>query len=171
MSSTLLSTASTKLVYRVTTSRASFARFEFGADLDTLALLVRRQTVLSSTMRTLFALVTAAALLSCCQAGDWRLGVEKHVHSEEEHYHNHVPTTVVASDAMPKDFNWCGASGRHQCVPSWNQHIPKYCGSCWVHGTLSMIQVSRSPSPPHPEQARQSPRGSLVTRSFYGTPS
>jgi len=35
---------------------------------------------------------------------------------------------------MPRAFDWCKNIG---CTPSWNQHIPRYCGACWLHGALS----------------------------------
>jgi len=47
---------------------------------------------------------------------------------------------VLTLDALPKDFSWLDVDGVDMLVPSWNQHIPTYCGSCWLHGTLSMIQ-------------------------------
>ena len=39
-----------------------------------------------------------------------------------------------------EDFTWCDLDGQNNCVASWNQHIPKYCGGCYLHATLSMIQ-------------------------------
>ncbi|DAZ93755.1 TPA: hypothetical protein N0F65_000598 [Lagenidium giganteum] len=38
---------------------------------------------------------------------------------------------------FPKQFDWCEQG---YCVPSWNQHIPQYCGSCFAHGALSSAQ-------------------------------
>lgn len=37
----------------------------------------------------------------------------------------------------PKHFDWCEEG---YCVPSWNQHIPQYCGSCYAHGAMSGAQ-------------------------------
>jgi hypothetical protein len=37
----------------------------------------------------------------------------------------------------PKHFDWCE---KGFCVPSWNQHIPQYCGSCYAHGAMSSAQ-------------------------------
>lgn len=42
---------------------------------------------------------------------------------------------------IPEEFNWCALEdGRSLCGPSWNQHIPKYCGSCWLHSSLTTVQ-------------------------------
>lgn len=39
------------------------------------------------------------------------------------------------------NFTWCDPVGaKNRCAPSWNQHIPQYCGACFLHGTLSMVQ-------------------------------
>ena len=96
-------------------------------------------------MQSSLTLLAAAALFSCVYAGDWRKGVVKHAHSEEEHYFNHTPSVLLAEHSLPKVFNWCDVNGLDLCVSSWNQHIPVYCGACWAHGALSMIQVSCQP--------------------------
>ena len=41
--------------------------------------------------------------------------------------------------ALSGSFNWCDLDGQNHCTTSWNQHIPQYCGSCFAHGTLSML--------------------------------
>jgi hypothetical protein len=54
---------------------------------------------------------------------------------------NAAPLTAVLPEAsLPANFSWLDINGVNMLVPSWNQHIPRYCGSCWLHGTLSMIQ-------------------------------
>ncbi|PNW87367.1 hypothetical protein CHLRE_02g119900v5 [Chlamydomonas reinhardtii] len=53
---------------------------------------------------------------------------------------NHVPAPLKKEHELPKNWNWCNVDGVSYCVANWNQHIPYYCGSCWVHGTLSAIQ-------------------------------
>ena len=38
------------------------------------------------------------------------------------------------NNKLPKSFDWCE---KDMCTPSWNQHIPQYCGSCYAHGSLA----------------------------------
>lgn len=54
---------------------------------------------------------------------------------------NAQPLEKLLSDKeLPKNFDWSNIDGHSWLAPSWNQHIPQYCGSCWLHGSLSMIQ-------------------------------
>jgi len=47
------------------------------------------------------------------------------------------PERQIPIDELPKYFDWCNLpDGRSFCGPSWNQHIPQYCGSCYIHGAL-----------------------------------
>jgi len=48
-------------------------------------------------------------------------------------------TADISFDDLPKEFDWRDANGLNLVVDDWNQHIPQYCGACWVHGTLSAL--------------------------------
>ncbi|KAG1694587.1 hypothetical protein DVH05_021093 [Phytophthora capsici] len=63
---------------------------------------------------------------------------------DREHLHPKVHTLPPATEsellelqAFPSQLDWCD---RGMCTPSWNQHIPQYCGSCFAHGALSAAQ-------------------------------
>ncbi|CAK0781499.1 hypothetical protein CVIRNUC_005389 [Coccomyxa viridis] len=88
-------------------------------------------------------LVLAAALsasLACVsEAGCYR-GRPKPVIPVEDYHYNDEPAPLMAAKHMPRRFDWGNVDGQNFLVPSWGQHQPKYCGSCYVHGTLSMVQ-------------------------------
>ncbi|KDO31540.1 hypothetical protein SPRG_22117 [Saprolegnia parasitica CBS 223.65] len=102
-------------------------------------------------------LVLSAALLSGV-ASKHHHHVAKHERHERErcchrtmhgreHWHPHhpeyTPPEVTPAqrheidNVLPTAFDWCEQG---VCGPSWNQHIPKYCGSCYLHGALSQAQ-------------------------------
>lgn len=45
--------------------------------------------------------------------------------------------TLVEEGSLPHHFDWRNINGKNYVTSDWNQHIPQYCGACWIHGTLS----------------------------------
>lgn len=72
-----------------------------------------------------------------------------------------APTGVelVADEDLPLHFDWRNLNGRNWVVSDVNQHIPQYCGSCWIHGTTSplndRLKIRRNGAWPDVMLARQ----------------
>jgi len=52
-----------------------------------------------------------------------------------------VPTAeeLVAGAPLPRTFDWRSVGGRSFVTSDVNQHIPQYCGACWIHGTTAAL--------------------------------
>jgi len=46
---------------------------------------------------------------------------------------------LVAAKALPSLFDWRNVGGRSFATPDLNQHIPIYCGSCYIHGAVHAL--------------------------------
>ena len=54
--------------------------------------------------------------------------------TKEEHLLSAQPHEYVSDAELPQAFDWStkGPGGSSLITKSLNQHIPQYCGSCWV---------------------------------------
>jgi cathepsin X len=70
-----------------------------------------------------------------------------------------LPHTYTAPEDLPAEFSWRNISGRNYLTALLNQHIPTYCGSCWLHGSMSVlndrIKIARGGEGPDVMLARQ----------------
>lgn len=55
-------------------------------------------------------------------------------------YANATPVPALPIDKLPDAFDWSNVHGKNYLVPNWNQHIERYCGACYIHGSLSAAQ-------------------------------
>ena len=49
------------------------------------------------------------------------------------------PKFTVHSSILPKNWDWRDIDGVNYLSWTTNQHIPKYCGSCWAQATTSAL--------------------------------
>eukprot|EP00929_Paragymnodinium_shiwhaense_P032365 TRINITY_DN17948_c0_g1_i1.p1 TRINITY_DN17948_c0_g1~~TRINITY_DN17948_c0_g1_i1.p1 ORF type:complete len:391 (+),score=90.07 TRINITY_DN17948_c0_g1_i1:99-1175(+) len=47
--------------------------------------------------------------------------------------------TLLGSSKLPENWDWRSVDGKNFAAPDVNQHIPQYCGSCWIHGTTASM--------------------------------
>ena len=97
-------------------------------------MMLPRPTLLS----LLLLAVWTVALASFASAGGYKRGHGKTAEEKQAAINTSAiytgatarPTAVRPLSALPAYFDWCDVDGKSYCTASWNQHIPKYCGSC-----------------------------------------
>lgn len=63
-------------------------------------------------------------------------------HTVFENVKSPLPHTYVSHLDLPKSFSWGNVGGVNWLTHTLNQHIPQYCGSCWVSGRSKVLLVS-----------------------------
>jgi len=46
---------------------------------------------------------------------------------------------LLGDRLLPMAFDWRDVGGQNFATSDVNQHIPTYCGSCWIHGTVAAL--------------------------------
>ena len=70
-----------------------------------------------------------------------------------------LPHTYTPISALPAAFDWRNVDGVNFVTVDLNQHAPVYCGSCWLHGSISSLndrlKIARKAQFPEINLARQ----------------
>jgi cathepsin X len=70
-----------------------------------------------------------------------------------------LPHTYIPLESLPRNFDWRNVNGVNFVTVDLNQHAPVYCGSCWLHGSISSLndrlKIARKARFPEVNLARQ----------------
>ncbi|KAF4670082.1 hypothetical protein FOZ61_001912 [Perkinsus olseni] len=70
-----------------------------------------------------------------------------------------LPYTYRTEESLPKAFDWRNVDGTNYITPVLNQHAPRYCGSCWLHAGVGVLndrlKIARKAQWPEVMLARQ----------------
>jgi len=70
-----------------------------------------------------------------------------------------LPHTYTQASDLPAEFTWQNVNGKSMLTPLLNQHIPVYCGGCWLHGSTAVLNdrlnIARKGKTPQIMLARQ----------------
>lgn len=86
-----------------------------------------------------FAALTASGLEANAEKKPFPSGLIINPNPAEPVITSPLPHTYLKAHDIPTDFSWCKhpKDGVDYCTPIKNQHIPKYCGSCWAQSAAS----------------------------------
>lgn len=82
-----------------------------------------------------------------------------------------LPQEYIADKELPSHFDWRNVSGVNYVASDVNQHIPTYCGSCWIHGSTAAlndrIKIARKAQFPDVMVSRQALMNCVPSYSNY----
>jgi len=93
---------------------------------------------MAPTLLTTLALATLASALPLATARNF----QGHLASSAERPERVLsprPQDYLEDHHLPRHFDWRNVEGTNFVTSDVNQHIPQYCGSCWVHGTVAAL--------------------------------
>jgi len=61
-------------------------------------------------------------------------------HTKRTNYVSPLPHEYLGAHEIPLEWDWNNVDGVSYLTQNFNQHIPQYCGSCWLHGGMSILQ-------------------------------
>ena len=92
------------------------------------------------TFNLLFCLIILN--ISCCYAGwnsqNWKYNFLP-IEEQPKVIKSLQPKQFLNSIFLPTCWDWRNIDGNNLVTKNLNQHIPKYCGSCWAHGSMSAL--------------------------------
>jgi len=87
------------------------------------------------------------ALLAVAVAEHRKCRRFSHEDDDEDDPSNNVPEVILSAlphtytreNELPRNFDWRNVDGVNYVTVDLNQHAPVYCGSCWLHGSISSL--------------------------------
>ena len=86
-----------------------------------------------------FILLSVSLLVTNAEARSCGCKRTEHSHHIKSNIVSPLPYTYTPLSSLPTNFDWRNVDGVNYLTQDLNQHIAQYCGSCWLHGSISSL--------------------------------